>query len=314
MSKKNVVFILVLSLVLSLTACGKKSNITPENEGNRAPNTADITDNTPEESNDTDTDSKELPKDSEQVSDSDASVDNSSENFSSEMATEENAVKADDGTEVFTSLISYPEVSIPSNEYAQMSINDFFTARVASWKEEEAQIGSDALESYEYAKESEDDYFMPYFYQVIGSEENTAKGLYSVLMTYSYFTGGAHPNSFYEGYNFDLSTGELLDIGEIASDEDSFRDFLVNTLITDIKEGKNMGSDLAEDLFFEDYADSIRNTINGTPLWYTTKDSLVICFNTYEIAPYVAGPIFFDIPWNDCKDYLSDDFKKGLDL
>lgn len=116
------------------------------------------------------------------------------------------------------------------------------------------------------------------------------------LSAWSY-TGGAHGNGF--------SSYELIDydLGGVLHLEDFIQDVPTFTLLAekyfraanDIAEGADLG-----ELGFW-FAD---NTFSCNENFYFDSNGMHFLYNSYEIAPYSAGPISFNIPLYELKPFL----------
>ncbi len=124
-------------------------------------------------------------------------------------------------------------------------------------------------------------------------------------------TGGAHPNQRIVYYNIDRGGNKLLTLGDIISPE-HLRSFLKlertklltaheNDLYPESAEEFQKliddSSDMSPEKQLEEYG-----SFNG---FYLTPTSIVTYYNTYDIAPYAAGPITIEIPYADIKEYIS---------
>lgn len=124
-------------------------------------------------------------------------------------------------------------------------------------------------------------------------------------------TGGAHPNQRTVYYNIDRGGNRLLTLGDVVSSE-HLRDFLKveKTKLLEAHENDiypesaeefqaivNDKSRMSPEDQLEEYG-----SFNG---FYLTPTSIVTYYNTYDIAPYAAGPITIEIPYADVKEYIS---------
>ncbi|MBN2363593.1 DUF3298 and DUF4163 domain-containing protein [candidate division WOR-3 bacterium] len=127
-------------------------------------------------------------------------------------------------------------------------------------------------------------------------------GIFSMAYNYYEYTGGAHPNSWTYFLNFDLSTGKPIRFEEIFT-----RDEIVEI------------NKRAEIIFRDTYGLDPEGSLDEAGYWFDNdkfslntnfavqKNSLLFLFNSYEIAPYVAGPSEVEIPYNEIEDLIGDD-------
>ncbi|WP_310603060.1 DUF3298 and DUF4163 domain-containing protein [Anaerosporobacter sp.] len=131
--------------------------------------------------------------------------------------------------------------------------------------------------------------------QVIRNDERMLTIIYSL---YSY-TGGAHPNLYKEVVSYNPVTGEELTIASITTNEEAFRQFVEDALHTYVTENK------CENFLFgeEAYKEALKNWDKN---WWINNGYLFVGFNTYDIAPYAAGPIVIPVDVTGAESYLSE--------
>jgi len=124
------------------------------------------------------------------------------------------------------------------------------------------------------------------------------------LAGYSY-TGGAHPNSYVDLITFDLSTGAVLQLSDIISDKAA----LLPLAERYFREARQLdsGSSLNDQGFFWDGEFVLPQSVG------LVQDGLRMYYNSYEVAPYAAGPTEFTIPYEDLKPILTKPAMVGLE-
>lgn len=137
-------------------------------------------------------------------------------------------------------------------------------------------------------------------WQVIRNDE---KMLTIVSSIYSY-AGGAHPNLYKEVISYNPVEGKKLDIASITTNEKEFRQFVEDALNTFVVDNK------CSDYLFGDngYKEAFKNWDKN---WWIINGNLFVGFNTYDIAPYVAGPLVIPVDITKAKSYLNE-YGKGL--
>lgn len=111
------------------------------------------------------------------------------------------------------------------------------------------------------------------------------------------FTGGAHGNAF-EGYTlFDYDMGSILKLGDVIQDIPTFTElaekyFRAQNNIAPTEDLSAIG------FWFPD------NEFACNENFYFSSDAMHFFYNNYEIAPYSAGQITFNIPLNEVKPFL----------
>ena len=165
--------------------------------------------------------------------------------------------------------------------------------------------GSEALPENE---EDVDDYILatlPWSEQYFYSVQSCSPSLLSVLYSFDSWMGGAHPNSETAAWNFDVKTGARLALRDVAGDYDA----IYKKVVADLEELN--GSEEYDGVFFDEWKDTVDAlfTEEGSqPEWSLDENGLSIFFNTYSIAPYVAGPVSLDYPYADYPDFIKKEF------
>lgn len=144
----------------------------------------------------------------------------------------------------------------------------------------------------------------PYEYenswQVIRNDE---KMLTIVTSIYSY-AGGAHPNLYKQVTSYDPVEGKKLDIASITTNEMEFKQFVEDALNTYVVDNK-----CSDYLFGENgYKEAFKNWDKN---WWILDGYLYVGFNTYDIAPYVAGPLVIPVDITKVRGLLNE-YGEGL--
>jgi len=115
----------------------------------------------------------------------------------------------------------------------------------------------------------------------------------SVVFTISEYTGGAHPNSYYMTFTFDLAGERVLALDDLFTDVEAGLTAVMPIARAQLETA--MG-----DMALPDF---INPGTEPTPENYAnfalTPDSLIIFFPPYQVAPYAAGPQQVTIPLAD---------------
>lgn len=142
------------------------------------------------------------------------------------------------------------------------------------------------------------------------------------------YTGGAHGFATNVGKTFRKSDGKAIGY-DMEYNQDSFDAKMKNqTLFADtkspklyalIKDGvkryfKECQQPIADDSELSDYLQV--DNINRIPLPgnapYLTEKGVVFCYTQYEIGPYAAGMITFEVPFAKIKPFLTEEAKELL--
>lgn len=118
---------------------------------------------------------------------------------------------------------------------------------------------------------------------------------------YSYL-GGAHPNSFLTFINFNLKSGEIINLPDLLIE--GYQDELNNIAEPIFRKEKELTPEenLTEAGFwFDDDKFSINNNFS------IGKDGLTLYYNSYEITAYAFGPTELFIPYKSIKKLVKPD-------
>jgi hypothetical protein len=122
----------------------------------------------------------------------------------------------------------------------------------------------------------------------------------------SYFSGAAHPNSYFEVLNYDLKNGKPLKLSDLFKPGAKYLQTISSYTISDLKkQSKTSGSaQMLED-------DSIKSgaapDAKNYEAWTIEKTGLGISFDPYQVGPYAAGPQFVRVPYSALKDLINPD-------
>ena len=196
--------------------------------------------------------------------------------------------------------LTYPKLSVVTadgEEFAESDDESIKQVRIAkafnakmeaemeARKEEFNTLCSDAQSYYDSLDDAQKEYWGNYVLE-INYTGFQSENLVSTVAAGYWYTGGAHPSSFHQTWNFDLTTGEFFTLDDISNDSAAIRTAVADEIMRQI---------YAEELhygYFEDYEAVVRD------LAYThlSFDELgvTVRFDLYTLAPYAAGiPEFF---------------------
>lgn len=147
--------------------------------------------------------------------------------------------------------------------------------------------------------------WMPYFYGFTYNPQRIDQKVLSFYGDKVKFTGAAHPERSRKGANYDLATGDVLTLASIMTTEATAEDFckLVLDALAERAEG---------DFLREGYAEDVKRRFTADPTqdenWYFTTSGLCFYFDPYEIAPYASGVITAVIPYEKLSALLQSDY------
>lgn len=215
----------------------------------------------------------------------------------------------ENGDAILYVYYSNPEVTISGNEEATKVI-----AQELDADEEAFFIDCDSMEA-EAALVFEDDLMEdipPYANEVRFTEKRVDDKVVSFEKNDYSSMGGAHGNTYRSGWNFDVETGKRLTIEDIAEDKDVFmenvKDYVLELCQTDAYNSR----------LFPEYESNI-DYILQDDLWFFDYEGITFISNTYELAAYAQGVIYFTVPYTELeglKDTYSYDggFQKSVSV
>lgn len=159
---------------------------------------------------------------------------------------------------------------------------------------------SEFEEMYGMAKsqyESDPDYFGEYYDDEHQEITRSDSMVLSILETEDFYGGGVHGYYAVYGYNYYVSNGEEISLGDVVSvSEDEFATIIKADLIDNAEDGEGTFFDIDESLshykFDPDEKKSIESGAEDYELgynWYMAIDGIHIVFNQYDIADYASG-------------------------
>ncbi len=193
------------------------------------------------------------------------------------------------GDEIVYVYYTRPVVTIRDNDDATTAINQELEDDEAAFDSNSELLATEAKQMF--ADESMED-IAPYANEVRFSEKRVDDKVVC-FEKYNYTNnGGAHGNTFYSGWNFDVTTGKRLTISDIAENEEAFvakvKDYVLALCESDAYNSR----------LFPEYADYIDYVLQDD-LWYFDTEGITFIANTYELAAYAEGTLRFTVPYNE---------------
>lgn len=133
----------------------------------------------------------------------------------------------------------------------------------------------------------------------------------SVSGLYYSNTGGAHPNTYLMGWNFDLESGDFFG-PELLSEGNALQETVSAELVRRAQ-ARAAESDLApEEYFWSDYETILADWSSYAVSFDET--GMRVAFSPYELAAYAAGVQEFQLSYEWLKPYLSEHGREVLGL
>ena len=221
---------------------------------------------------------------------------------------------SEDGTQIYVGKIydAYASFQDPAvNQWLSQQLQEI---NQQSQRYQDAQV-QEAAELYQQlTDEGYTASFYPYSFYATPSTERMDADVLSLLMLNSWYRGGAHPSYTQTSYNFDLRAQRRLEMDDILLP--GARERLLQ-LVLDTMEAKinALNNTVSAYMLFSGYQDIITASITGdtpTENWYFSEKGLVLYYTPYEafeIAPYAAGIISVELPYESLEDVLRPEYQ-----
>lgn len=191
--------------------------------------------------------------------------------------------------------LSIPVISGMENKVKEKEINSPVEKKQYKFKDE---IEKMAVEDGKYAEKNKIE-FRPYEALTTYKVNRNLKNILSYTAYYYQYTGGAHGNTAVETINLNTNTGETIQLKDIFKKGVNYKKIINAKILEEMKKRPN-------DFFQENIANFAG--IKNNQEFYLTDDGFVVYFQTYEIAPYVAGNPEFKFKFQDYKDYINPEY------
>ena len=205
---------------------------------------------------------------------------------------------AEDGTELFAYTAQHMELLLPNEEVADKVILDFLN------RVDEGRLDAEGIMHAAQADYDPTANWYPYFYQTLYSPTRVDHSVLSLFGTLNSYSGGTHGSLSCDSANYDLSTGDILTLGSIMhmdADKNQFIELIIDKL----------SNDTALQLF-DGFEEGVYNRLGGDENlyedFYFTTTGLTFFFAPYEIAPYSAGIITVEIPYEELPGLIYDGY------
>lgn len=136
----------------------------------------------------------------------------------------------------------------------------------------------------------------PWSREVFGEFDSYRAGgdVWSFLMTYGLFTGGAHPIPVVEAMTFNLATGKRLAFSDVFKDDTESVQELASYVMADLVNRQGLDADWVSG-HFADPAKALSRFV-------LRESGPIFVFAPYEVAPYAWGTITVPLPWGAIQD------------
>ncbi len=293
--KKRIVAVMLATVMAGAMICGCSTNTTKEV---KAPETAQE----PAADEEPDVETKEEPESEEPAAAEAVSEEEVSEEGLSVLVEKEFVSRTDDDGKVLA-YGHYPVFKVSGKDYEKLSealdgLTEKLKKEIESNLDEIAGFASDDLKS---GRDLPGGY---YTYNCDGLVTRADENVFSIILTYDTFSGGAHPTSWYASDVFDSKSGDELNIGNAVNDTDSLPKVLSDKLLAEYDK---------ETFFDEDVEGMIKESYKEDGNYVFTLDNSGICFyfSAYQLAPYAAGSQIVTFPYAENPELVKAEYVPG---
>lgn len=182
--------------------------------------------------------------------------------------------------------IKIPVIDGLENLAVQHKINNIIEGDINEYKD---NLISSAESNYKELKELNLEHPIKYVvntdYRVTYNKGN----IFSIVVNYEEYTGGAHGNHIQKGFNFDLDTGKEAVLDDFFYNGEDYQNIIINETKRQINNTPSK--------YYTDSIDKITLLSFNHP-YYIEADNIVVFYGLYELAPFVAGISEFRIPFS----------------
>lgn len=228
----------------------------------------------------------------------------------------EDAALAEDGTVLASYSFHLPEMTVltaegvrveaarTAEEETALVAAETFNQRFLDWLSDEEldSMAQEAAQELAWFRESGTEWFGGYRQELTVSTYQT-EHLVSLEGTYYSYAGGAHPNTWHLGWNFDLDSGMFFGAESLAADSAEFQTAVLEELISQADARAAENGLEPQEFFWADYRDILANWSSYAVCF--DPDGMLISFSPYELASYAAGTQSFRLSYEWLLPYLS---------
>lgn len=206
---------------------------------------------------------------------------------------------AADGNIIFQYICQTPYLTIPDADVAEKITIDLL-ARIDATHSEAETLRNAAEAAFTNTSD-----WSAYLYQFTLSPTRIDPGVLSFFGLNTQYSGASHPEKTTSAANYDILTGDVLTLAGILAPGASANSFckLVISELTENKDNLKL-----YDFFEETVQDRFAADPTKDENFYFTPEGLCFFFEPMELAPYTAGVIHVQIPYDHLTGLLYDGY------
>jgi len=244
--------------------------------------------------------------------------------FVAETTAFEGTKKTEDGTPLVTYAFRIPTLTVyrgdgtqlvdaeNEKERSALSAAQTFNGKFEEWTQTADIEGmtASAKEHLAMMEEFDSEWMGGYVMDLACGIYQTER-MVSVAGVYYSYTGGAHPNTYHMGWNFDLETGTFLDV-KLLGDGEELQKAVAEEILRQAGQVQGANEWIPIEMYWEDHETIVADWSSYAVSFNET--GMTVTFSAYELAPYAAGPQEFHFSYDWLDPYLSAQGKLLLGL
>lgn len=194
-----------------------------------------------------------------------------------------------------------PVITIEGNEDISQKMNMVFEQQHITNQDEIARKVQEAKDYRKSLPEEEAESWTGYGYGMNYKVMYSSAKILSIEAENYDWQGSTHPNTWTSSYCFDVTTGDLLYLSDVFTDEAKARKIVEKHILGTITE------DPYKDALLDDYEAYVADVMTENTFYFNKKGLVVIC-NPYMVTAYVAGTIEVEVPYEELKDVMNEEY------
>src|SRR5262245_49139802 len=173
------------------------------------------------------------------------------------------------------------------------AVTNLVAPRTGEFKKTADEMAREEAADKQDAKSSRPPNSLNVSYEVTAAD----KDFISVLFTFFEYSGGAHPNTTTESFNYDLNRNAPVRLADLFTPNSNYLKVISDYSVRELKK--------------LDTVSSVENgagpKIENFHSWNITPAGLKITYDPYQVGPYVAGPHEVAVPYSLLKPIIKPD-------
>lgn len=207
----------------------------------------------------------------------------------------------DNGVLMLSVMENCPVISIEENQDIAQRMNMVFEQQHVANQDEITRKAQEAKDYYKSLSEEEAAAWSGYGYGMNYKVMYASTRVLSMEAEGYDWQGSTHPNTWTSSYCFDVTTGDLLYLADILTDEEEARKIVSQHILDTITK------DPYKDALLDDYESYVSDVLTENTFYLNEKGLVVIC-NPYMVTAYVAGTIEVEVPYEELKDVMNEKY------